>query len=108
MPQHTKFSTNQDAMSVLARNVATDGAGSMSENQCRFCYHCRKDHPESEMRKINSAQGSRWRCRSSLAAARQAPKLRDAFGENTTSKTRASSQRSIAFVNQLKFLTAGA
>lgn len=79
----------------------------MSETPSRYCYHCRKIHPESEMRKLNSAQGTRWRCRSSIDAARQAPKLRDVYGRNTTAKNRATSQRSIAFVNQLKFLTAG-
>lgn len=54
----------------------------------RFCCCCRVHHPESQMRRILTRQGERWRCIASLEAARRPAAERDEFGRLQTAQNR--------------------
>ena len=52
-----------------------------------YCYHCRAQHPRTEMRLIVSKTGKRWRCINSIKAAARSAKditLRDAYGKKVS------------------------
>ena len=49
-----------------------------------FCYCCRVHHPREQMHSFQTRQGSRWRCRRSIDAARTSIGERDAFGRQQT------------------------
>lgn len=50
----------------------------------RFCYHCRKYHPISEMKLMSTKSGKRWRCKTSLMAAKRSQLQRDAYGKQVS------------------------
>ncbi len=52
----------------------------------RFCLHCGRTHPESEMRLVNTRSGRRWRCKAGLEATRLSAAKRDEFGRTTSEK----------------------
>lgn len=45
-----------------------------------FCYHCRRYHPEDEMKTVLVGGRSRWRCKKSLDAKGASQAVRDAYG----------------------------
>lgn len=47
----------------------------------RYCYHCSRHHPESEMRQIDTKSGKRWRCIKSIVSVKKTVAQRDAFGK---------------------------
>lgn len=47
----------------------------------RYCYHCSKYHPESEMKQISTKSGARWRCVKSIESTKRGVAERDAFGK---------------------------
>lgn len=49
-----------------------------------YCYHCGREHPREEMRRIHTKGGSRWRCLKSIRATRRSVAERDAFGKQVT------------------------
>ena len=50
----------------------------------KFCYHCRTYHVVTEMRRIASKSGTRWRCIRSIEASKSNPDARAAFGRQTS------------------------
>jgi hypothetical protein len=54
-----------------------------------FCYHCRARHPQSEVRKISTKSGNRWRCIKSISASRNGKHAREDFGRQTTAFNKA-------------------
>lgn len=46
-----------------------------------FCYHCRRYHPEDEMKNVLVGGRSRWRCKKSLDATVASQAARDAYGQ---------------------------
>jgi hypothetical protein len=50
----------------------------------KYCYQCGKHHPEAEMRQIVTKGGTRWRCITSIQAAKKAVAERDAFGKKVS------------------------
>ena len=55
-----------------------------------FCYACRKHHPMSDVTLVQSKGGvKRWRCRKSIALARNSRDERDAFGKAVSELNRA-------------------
>ncbi len=52
----------------------------------RFCYYCGANHPEEDMRKIITKQGTRWRCIKSLEGAKKTIAERDKQGKASTEK----------------------
>lgn len=52
--------------------------------QTRYCYHCSRYHPETEMRQLNTKSGKRWRCIKSLEAIKKTVAARDAFGRDNS------------------------
>lgn len=59
----------------------------------RFCYHCRRYHPSREVQLVDTRNGKRWRCTSSLAAGRAPVEQRDAFGRLTSASNQSSFSR---------------
>lgn len=57
-----------------------------------FCYHCRRYHPEAEMKIVLVGGRSRWRCKKSLDAIVASQAVRDAYGR----MVRAQNERQIA------------
>ncbi len=55
-------------------------------DKSRFCLHCGRPHPESEMRLVNTRGGRRWRCKAGLEATRLSAAKRDEFGRTTSEK----------------------
>lgn len=53
-----------------------------------FCYCCRVHHPSEQMQRFRTRFGFRWRCRSSIEAARWSTKQRDAFGRQQSALNR--------------------
>ncbi len=49
-----------------------------------YCYHCRAQHPQEDMRLVVSKTGKRWRCAQSIKAAKADRAKREAFGRNIT------------------------
>ena len=49
-----------------------------------FCYCCRVHHASSQMRRVPSRHGFRWRCQRSIKAAQCGVLERDAFGRQQT------------------------
>lgn len=58
-----------------------------------FCYHCRRYHPQDEMRRILTNGRWRWRCLSSLAGVRASREARDAFGKAATRQAKSEERR---------------
>jgi hypothetical protein len=71
----------------------------MTESTPRYCYHCRRTHPENEMRLVPGRNGSRWRCLQTLKATSLSREQREAFGRQTSAINRAESQRKIESLN---------
>jgi hypothetical protein len=71
----------------------------MTPAPLRYCYHCRRAHPEDEMRLVPGRNGSRWRCLETLKAASLSREQREAFGRQTSAANRAESQRKIESLN---------
>lgn len=70
-----------------------------------YCYHCRSQHPQDEMRLVVSKTGKRWRCIKSIKAAAKADKdisLRNAYGKNITDANKAEARLRIQLVNSKK------
>jgi hypothetical protein len=63
--------------------VAYSASETMTE-QTRYCCHCSRYHPATEMRQINSKYGKRWRCIKSLEAIKKTVAERDAFGRENS------------------------
>jgi hypothetical protein len=80
--------------------VAPQSSAAVAE-KTRYCYHCRKYHPENEMRRITTRGGLRWRCVHSIAAARQPAQQRQAYGHQTTNANRLENQRRMTYINQM-------
>lgn len=57
-----------------------------------FCYHCRRYHPEDEMKIVVVGGRSRWRCKKSLDATSASQAARDAYGQ----MVRAQNERQVA------------
>lgn len=74
-----------------------------NQGERRFCYHCRTHHTAVEMRRIVSHNIVRWRCITSIKAARLDARQREAFGQRTTAANRADSQRRMEFMNQQRY-----
>ncbi len=70
-----------------------------------YCYCCRVHHPRSEMRRFPTRQGERWRCLSSIKAARHNRDQRDAFGRQTTTLNRLANAEMAERVNLLSLDT---
>lgn len=58
-----------------------------------FCSCCRVHHRRSDMRRVDTRQGVRWRCVRSLEAARRSETERDAFGRRQSEQNRMASQQ---------------
>jgi hypothetical protein len=54
-----------------------------------YCHICRTYHPIETMRQVITKTGMRWRCITTIEAARQAPDKRQAFGPQTTANKKA-------------------
>jgi hypothetical protein len=50
----------------------------------RYCYHCTRHHPETEMIQIDTKGGKRWRCVKSMKAINKTVAERDAFGKQNS------------------------
>jgi|GEM_PF-5656151 len=49
-----------------------------------YCYHCSRYHPESEMKRIQTKSGGRWRCIKSIQSTKRGVAERDAFGKENS------------------------
>ena len=58
-----------------------------------FCCCCRIHHPRSEMRRVETRHGIRWRCIRSLEAAHRSVEERDAFGRVQSARNREAAQQ---------------
>jgi hypothetical protein len=58
-----------------------------------YCYCCRKHHPKAQMRRFTTRTGERWRCLSSIEAARARLDERDAFGRQQSELNRQTALR---------------
>jgi hypothetical protein len=67
----------------------------------RYCYYCRKPHPEDQMRAVESCVGVRWRCKASIKAARQDANLREAWGRAKSEANRSQARHGIEHLNKL-------
>jgi hypothetical protein len=68
-----------------------------------YCYTCNAQHPLEEMRQVMTTRGARWRCISSINAARQAVARRQEFGARTTANNKSDAQtrgRSLAAIRR--------
>lgn len=65
----------------------------MPETPTRYCYHCGLYHPETEMRRIDTKGGKRYRCKASLEAVRKSQSERDAFGRRISDDNRREAER---------------
>jgi hypothetical protein len=57
-----------------------------------YCYTCNAHHPMEEMRQVMTGKGMRWRCITTIKAARQALAKRQEFGAQTTSSNKSDAQ----------------
>jgi hypothetical protein len=64
--------------------VSIYGADDMTAT--RYCYHCGKSHPKSEMRQISTKGGTRWRCIQSIKAIKKTAAERDAYGKQISAQ----------------------
>lgn len=53
-----------------------------------FCYHCRRNHPSTEVTQVQSKGVKRWRCRKSIVSSQADQAQRDAFGKTTSEMNR--------------------
>lgn len=67
-----------------------------------FCYCCRIHHPQEQMRLFPTRHGLRWRCISSIEAARRSRLERDAFGRQQTELNREQARRQAEFSHHLR------
>ena len=58
-----------------------------------YCYCCRTHHPKAQMRRFTTRTGERWRCLSSIEAARARLDERDAFGRQQSELNRQTALR---------------
>lgn len=58
-----------------------------------YCYCCRTHHPKEQMRRFATRTGERWRCLSSIEAARARLDERDAFGRQQSELNRQTALR---------------
>ncbi len=59
----------------------------------KYCYHCRSFHLPSEVTRMKTASGERWRCLKSLSLGKTSRAQRDAFGKSVSELNRASNLR---------------
>lgn len=78
-----------------------DPADAAPTSPQRYCYYCRKPHPESQMRPVESCAGIRWRCKSSIKAARQDSSRREAWGRAKSEANRLQARHGIDHLNKL-------
>lgn len=71
-------------------------------DKTRFCHCCRVHHPESQMRRLTTRQGERWRCLASIAAARRSAGERDEFGRVQTAINREAARRAAEHASLLR------
>jgi len=64
----------------------------MFSSETIYCYHCGRHHPSSEMRRIETKGGKKWRCIQSIAATKINSSQRDAFGKNVTAINKSENQ----------------
>ena len=61
-----------------------------------FCYHCRRYHPAEQMLQVMvGSRRTRWRCRTSVDAARMGREQRDSFGKGVTAMNKLDGPRSL-------------
>ena len=71
------------------------------EAKPRFCYACRRDHPPGHpMRRVETRNGYRWRCKASLDVARLDPATRDALGRAKSEANRLLARRAMEHFNR--------
>ena len=69
----------------------------------RYCYACRRDHPPGyPMRRIETRNGYRWRCKTSLEVARLDPATRDALGRARSEANRLLARRANEHFNKYR------
>ncbi|MCX7167453.1 MAG: hypothetical protein NTV11_14425 [Rhodocyclales bacterium] len=78
-----------------------DPADAVPTSPQRYCYCCRKPHPESQMRPVESCVGMRWRCKAGIKAARQDGSWREAWGRATSEANRSQARHGIDHLNKL-------
>ena len=73
-------------------------------SETTFCYHCRANHPVSEMRQIMTKAGKRWRCIKSIEATKADRATREAFGRTVTENNKSQSSARARVANALRVL----
>ena len=66
----------------------------------RFCPYCSVSHPESEMRRVLTKSGSKWRCLKSLQASKKPKAERDAFGKRVSEENGAARSLKQRIINE--------
>lgn len=73
-----------------------------------YCYHCGRQHPGAEMRRIDTKGGKKWRCIKSIEATKKSSIQRDAFGKTVTLINKSENQARIkARLNAERLLATG-
>jgi hypothetical protein len=80
----------------------------MSSSENIYCYHCGRQHPSGEMRRIDTKGGKKWRCIKSIEATKKNSSQRDAFGKTVTMINKSENQARIkARLNAERLLATG-
>jgi len=80
----------------------------MSSSENVYCYHCGRQHPIGEMRRIETRGVKKWRCIKSIEATKKSSAERDAFGKTVSEINKSENQARIkARLNAERLLAGG-